>query len=274
MKTEELKQIANKLRLEAIRMIYEGKDGHPGPALSIADIVASLYSEQMRIDPKNPSWEDRDRLILSKGHACPIVYAALSELGYYGKPSEHFNLRGLCSTFQGHPVMGKTPGIDFTSGSLGNGIAIGAGMAAAGKYQKKDFTVYVISGDGEMQEGVMFEGMNFAASKRLDNLVVFVDKNGWQSGDRVEAIMGQNNIEEKFEACGWHTQEISGHDFDAIRTAVATAKASNGKPSAIVCNTVKGKGLPYMENDNNWHKGVPSDEQYATALSLFGGASH
>ena len=160
MNTQELQKLANKLRLEAVRMVYEGKDGHPGPALSIADIVATLYFDAMNVDPKNPEWEDRDRFILSKGHACPIWYAALNEKGYFEPKVEHFHLRALGSTFQGHPSMHSTKGIDMTSGSLGNGIAIGAGMAAAAKIQKKDYFTYVICGDGELQEGVCWEGVN------------------------------------------------------------------------------------------------------------------
>lgn len=163
MKTEELKKIAQHLRFLAVDMVYKGKDGHPGPALSIADIVATLFFDEMNIRPEEPNWEDRDRFILSKGHACPIYYAALSERGYFGEPVEDFKLRALGSTFQGHPVMNKTKGVDMTSGSLGNGIAIASGMAIAGKYRKKDYTVYAIVGDGELQEGVCWEGINAAA---------------------------------------------------------------------------------------------------------------
>lgn len=272
MTTSELGSLANKLRMEAVRMVYEGKDGHPGPALSIADIIAALYFDIMKVDPSNPQWEERDRLILSKGHSCPILYAALNEKGYFGEHVEHFHLRELGSKFQGHPVMNKTPGVDMTSGSLGNGIAIGAGMALAGKYQKKDYTVYVIAGDGELQEGVVWEGVNVAAGRRLDNMIVFVDRNGWQSGGTVEETVGNNNVAERFAAFGWHVQEISGHDIDAIKSAVAAAKAEAGRPHVIVCDCIKGKGVSYMENDNAWHKGVPSDEQYATAKRELEGA--
>lgn len=252
-------------------MVYEAGDGHPGPALSIADIIATLYFDEMRVDPQNPQWEDRDRFILSKGHSCPILYAALSEKGYFGEPVTHFELRTLGSIFQGHPVMGKTPGIDFTSGSLGNGIAIGAGMAIAGKLQDKKYTVFVVVGDGELQEGVIWEGVHLAASKKLDNLIVFVDKNNLQSGGAVDEIMGANTAAEQFSACGWHTQEISGHDIPAIKDALLQAKAVAGKPSVIVCDCVKGKGLAYMENDNMWHKAVPTDVQYEMAVQILGG---
>lgn len=271
METTTLQQVADQLRLEAVRMVYEGKDGHPGPALSIADIIATLYFDEMRIDPRNPDRADRDRLILSKGHACPILYAALSQKGYFGEPVRDFGLRALGSRFQGHPVMGKTVGVDFTSGSLGNGIAIGAGMAIAGKHLKKDYNVFVIVGDGEAQEGIIWEGVNAAAARKLDNLIVFVDRNNWQSGGAVDATIGANNMKERFEAFCWHTQEIDGHSIDGIKAAIRAAKDAKGRPSAIICNTVKGKGLDFMEDDNSWHKGVPNDEQYAIAVKTLGG---
>lgn len=271
MNTAELKQIADKLRLTAVDMVYKGKDGHPGPALSIADIVATLFFDEMRVDPANPEWEDRDRFILSKGHACPIYYAALSEKGYFGEKVEDFSLRALGSKFQGHPVMNKTKGVDMTSGSLGNGIAIGSGMAMAGKYREKDYNVFVVVGDGELQEGICWEGINSAAGHKLDNMVVFVDKNGWQSGGSVKDTIGSNNIKERFEAFQWHAQEIDGHDIDAIKRAIANAKAEKGRPSVIVCDCVKGKGLPYMEDNNAWHKGVPTEEQYEEAVRILGG---
>ena len=270
MTNEDLAEKAKKIRFEAVRMVYEGKDGHPGPALSIADIVAVLYYDAMRLDPKNPAWPDRDRLVLSKGHSCPIVYAALSEKGYFGEPVKDFKLRALGSKFQGHPVMNKTPGIDMTSGSLGNGIAIGAGMAVAGKHQNKDFRVFVIVGDGELQEGIIWEGVNFAAARKLDNLIVFIDRNNWQSGGSVPDIIGSNNVAERFRAFNWDVQEIDAHDIGQIRGAIAKAGTVKGKPCAIVCDAVKGKGLDFMEDDNNWHKGVPTDEQYKKACAVLG----
>lgn len=272
METKELQKLANKLRLEAVRMVYEGKDGHPGPALSSADIVTALYFDIMNVDPKNPGWEDRDRFVLSKGHACPIWYAALNERGYFEPKVEHFNLRQLHSMFQGHPSMHSTPGIDMTSGSLGNGIAIGAGMAAAGRAQKKDYYTYVICGDGELQEGVCWEGANMAAGRKLDHLIVFVDRNGWQSYKSIDFTVGRNNPADRFRAFGWHVQEIGGHDIGAIKAAVEIAKSAEGRPSCIVCDCVKGKGVSYMENNNAWHKGVPTDEEYAIAVKELGGA--
>jgi transketolase len=274
MNTAELKKLANELRFTAVEMVHNGGDGHPGPALSCADIVTVLYFDEMRLDPKNPKWEDRDRFILSKGHACPIWYAALSKKGYYGEEVKDFHLRQLHSMFQGHPTMQKTPGIDMTSGSLGNGIAIGAGMAMAAKYRKKDYNTFVIVGDGELQEGVCWEGANAAAAHKLDNLFVFVDRNDWQSYKSVTETQGSNNPADRFAAFEWDVQELKdGHDIDAIKAAIAKAKTVKGKPHCIVCNDVKGKGVSYMENNNAWHKGVPTDEQYETARKeLLGGA--
>ncbi|MBS5324360.1 MAG: transketolase [Lachnospiraceae bacterium] len=272
MKNEQIHEMAQKLRLETVRMVYEGKDGHPGPALSIADIVATLYFDTMNIDPGKPEWEDRDRLILSKGHSCPIVYAALNERGYFEPKVEHFNLRRLHSIFQGHPSMHSTPGIDMTSGSLGNGIAIGAGMALAAKAQGKDYYTYVICGDGELQEGVCWEGINTASGRKLDNLILFVDRNGWQSYKSVDFTAGHNNVAERIRAFGWHVQEISGHDIGAIKSAITIAKSNRGVPSCIVCDCVKGKGVSFMEDNNAWHKGVPTDDEYAVAVKELGGA--
>ncbi len=271
MQTKDIQAIANRMRLEAVRMVYEGGDGHPGPALSIADIVATLYFDAMKIDPKNPGWEDRDRFILSKGHSCPILYAALNERGYYEPKVEHFHLRELGSKFQGHPSMQYTPGLDMTSGSLGNGIPIGAGMAYAGKLKGKDYFVYVITGDGELQEGVNWEGANVATGRKLDNLIVFVDRNGWQSNVTIEETVGMNNPADRFRAFGWDVQTINGHDIDAIRAAITSAKEVKGKPHAIVCDCVKGKGVSFMENNNAWHKGVPTKEQYEQAVKELGG---
>lgn len=273
MNTDALKAMANHLRRQTMKMIYEDKDGHPSPSLSIAEIVSVLYFDVMRIDPSNPSWEDRDRLILSKGHACPIIYAALNERGYFGRKLEHFMLRELGSAFQGHPVMGKTPGIDFTSGSLGNGIAIGTGMGIAGKLHNKDFTVFVICGDGELEEGIVWEGINAAAAHRLDNLIVLVDKNNMQSGGRVDSIIAKNNIKERFEAFCWDVQELeNGHEIGALRNALHQAKENkNGKPKAIICNDIKGKGVDFIEADNSWHKRVPTEEEFKSIMKQLGG---
>jgi len=266
-----LNELAKHLRLETVRMIYEGKDGHPGPALSIADIVTALYFDIMNINPQNPTWEDRDRFILSKGHACPIYYTALNEKGYFGDKISNFNLRALGSIFQGHPVMRTTPGVDMTSGSLGNGISIGAGMAIAGKLNKKSYNVYIIVGDGELQEGVVWEGINVAAAHKLDNMIVFVDDNNWQSGGAVDKTIGSRNIKERFESFCWDVQEIDGHDISMIQKAVKVAKNTPGKPHAIVCKTIKGKGVDFMENNNAWHKGVPTDAEFESIMAQLGG---
>ena len=265
MQSSEIKKMANRLRLEAVRMVYEGGDGHPGPALSIADIVADLFFHEMNLDPGNPAWEDRDRFILSKGHACPVYYAALNERGYFDPKVEHFHLRELGSIFQGHPSMRSTPGVDMTSGSLGNGIAIGAGMALAGRIQEKTYYVYVICGDGELQEGVCWEGAGIAAAHHLDHLIVFVDRNGWQSYKSVTETAGINRPADKFVAAGWDVQEISGHDIEGIQTAVQRAKNTPDRPHCIVCDCIKGKGVSFMENNNAWHKGVPTAEQFEIA---------
>ncbi|MDF2813937.1 MAG: Transketolase [Paenibacillus sp.] len=264
-----LERQANQLRLDVVKMVHDAKDGHPGPALSVVDIITALYFKELKIDPQNPSWEDRDRFILSKGHACPALYAALARKGFF--PTEEFKgLRSLGSILQGHPCMRKTPGIDMTSGSLGNGLSIGAGMALAGKYNKKDYFTYVILGDGEIQEGIVWEAAMCAKRYRLNNLIVFVDHNGWQSGDSVDKVSGLLPILPKWEAFGWHCQTIDGHDFVQIVNAITIAKETEG-PSVIIAKTIKGKGLEYMENDNSWHKRVPDDQQLSIALKVLGG---
>lgn len=266
---ELLKEKARLLRKDIVEMVYLAKDGHPGPALSIADIVSVLYFHEMRIDPKKPVWEDRDRLVLSKGHACPAVYSALARKGYYS-PELLPTLRALGSTLQGHPVMNKTPGIDMTSGSLGNGLSIGLGMTLAGRYLRKDYNVFVIMGDGELQEGIVWEGILAAAKYKAGRLIVFVDENGWQSGDCVEKVGGSPSIYDRFRSFGWHCLEIDGHDIGGIVGAIDAAKKEAERPSLILAKTVKGKGVPYMENDNAWHKGVPSKEQYEEAMKVLG----
>ena len=265
----QLQAIANQLRLDVVRMVHDAKDGHPGPALSAMDIITTLYFREMNIDPANPQWADRDRFILSKGHACPALYAALARKGYFSV-DEFKGLRGMGCLLQGHPCMKKTPGVDMTSGSLGNGLSIGVGMAIAGKYRKKSYNTYVILGDGEIQEGIIWEAAMCAKRYQLNNLIVFVDHNGWQSGGQVEEISGLLPILPKWEAFGWHCQAIDGHDFAQIITAIENARKTPG-PSVIIAKTVKGKGLPYMENDNSWHKRVPTDEELSVAVGILGG---
>jgi len=265
----ELQKIANQLRLDVVKMVHDAKDGHPGPALSAMDMITTLYFRELNIDPSNPKWADRDRFILSKGHACPALYAALARKGYFSV-EEFQGLRGLGCLLQGHPCMKKTPGVDMTSGSLGNGLSIGVGMAIAAKYRKKAYNTFVILGDGEIQEGIVWEAAMCAKRYQLNNLIVFVDHNGWQSGGQVEDISGLLPILPKWEAFGWHCQAIDGHDFTQIITAIDAAKKTPG-PSVIIAKTIKGKGLPYMENDNSWHKRVPTDEELAVAVEVLGG---
>ena len=265
----QLQAMANQLRLDVVRMVHDAKDGHPGPALSAIDMITTLYFREMNIDPANPQWADRDRFILSKGHACPALYAALARKGYFSV-DEFKGLRGMGCLLQGHPCMKKTPGVDMTSGSLGNGLSIGVGMAIAGKYRKKSYNTYVILGDGEIQEGIIWEAAMCAKRYQLNNLIVFVDHNGWQSGGQVEEISGLLPILPKWEAFGWHCQAIDGHDFAQIITAIENARKTPG-PSVIIAKTVKGNGLPYMENDNSWHKRVPTDEELSVAVGILGG---
>ena len=261
---------ARLLRRDVVETVYRAKDGHPSPALSCADIVAALFFKVMRLDPKNPLWAERDRFILSKGHACPVLYAALARNGYFSR-DELPGLRSLGSCLQGHPCMRKTPGIDMTTGSLGNGISIGAGMAMAGKYLEKDYYTYVIMGDGEIQEGIVWEAAMSAVKHKLDNLIVFIDNNGLQSGGNICDISGLQPILEKWQAFQWHCQEIDGHKMEEILAAIDKAKETKGKPSLILCHTVKGKGVPYMEIDNAWHKKVPTEAEYREAMELLGG---
>ena len=269
---EQLRQHARALRRDVLVAVHMAGDGHPGPALSIADLVAALYFHILRIDPARPDWAERDRFLISKGHSCPVVYAALARRGYFS-PELLPTLRKLGSILQGHPEMKHTPGIDMTTGSLGHGIPIGAGMAAAGRLLGQNYRVYVIAGDGELNEGICWEAAMAAAHMKLDRLTVFVDNNGLQSGGSVADVSGMDRIAGKFEAFGWHCQEIDGHDFEPILTAESQARQVESQPSVIVCRTVKGKGVPFMEGDNSWHKRVPTSAELVEALKALGGPS-
>lgn len=272
-KIEKLKKQADLMRYEVVKMVHDAGDGHPGPCMSAMDIMTCLYFNKLNIDPKKPDWEDRDRFVLSKGHACPALYACLANRGFFPK-EEYKGLRSLHQMLQGHPTMQKTPGLDMSSGSLGNGLGIAVGMAISAKYLKKDYYTYVIMGDGEIQEGSVWEAAMCAKRYKLDNLIAFVDHNGWQSGGSVEECSGVLPVKEKWEAFGWYVQEIDGHDYKEILEAIDNARKSKDKPSMIVARTVKGKGLDYMENDNSWHKRVPSDEQLISAgKQLIGGCN-
>jgi len=267
---EKLTETARLLRQDIVRMIHLAGDGHPGPSLSVADIVVALYFEVMHIDPSNPRWPERDRFILSKGHACPALYAALARLGYFSL-DELPGLRSLESMLQGHPDMNKTPGIDSTSGSLGNGISVGLGMALAGRLKGQDYYTYVVTGDGELEEGVVWEAMMAAKHYNVGRLVVFIDNNEMQSGGPVDKVSGLYPILPKVEAFGWHCQEINGHDFVEILGALERAKAETEHPSVILAHTVKGQGVPFMIGDNSWHKRVPTEEELKEAMIALGG---
>lgn len=265
----DLQRISKQLRLDVMKMVYEAKDGHPGPAFSIADLVTVLYFKEMNINPKNPKWPDRDRFILSKGHACTVLYAALARKGYFPLEELH-GLRKYGTILQGHPDMNKTPGIDITSGSLGNGLGIGVGMALSARYMKKEYYTYVALGDGECNEGLVWEAAMAASKYKLNHLIAFLDRNGWQSGGSVADISGLEPSFPKWEAFNWNVQIVPGHDFSEIVQAIAKAKLCKNKPSMIILNTVKGKGLPFMENDNSWHKRVPTAYEMEEAIRILG----
>ena len=264
MTVDELSRIANRLRLDVVETVHDAGDGHPGPCMSIADIMAVLFFDEMKLDPANPHWPERDRFVLSKGHACPILYAALARKGYF--PLEELKgLRSLNSFLQGHPDMNKIPGVDTVSGSLGNGVAIGLGMATGCRMQGIENYVYVIVGDGEEQEGIIWEAAMAAAKFKAGNLIVFADLNNHQSGGKVTELSSLYPVADKWNAFHWHVQEIDGHDIAQIQAAIAEAKKVTDKPSLIACKTVKGKNIPYMEDNNAWHKRVPTDEEVEIA---------
>ena len=258
---------AQEIRRDIVTMIHAAGDGHPGPALSIVELVTAMYFSIMRIDPARPRWPDRDRFVLSKGHACPALYAALARRGFF--PAGILSsLRSLGSILQGHPDIRKTPGIDSSSGSLGNGIAIGLGMALAARVTGRDYFVYVVAGDGELQEGIVWEAAMAAAHYRTGRLIVFVDQNDFQSGGAVDKINAVAPIAPRWQAFGWHCLEIDGHDLMAICGAAKAAQSETDRPSCIVAHTVKGKGIAFMEGDNTWHKRALNSEELQRALAL------
>ena len=265
-KLSKLKKTAAKIRLGIIESVHAAKSGHPGGSLSIADIITYLYFEEMNVDPANPKWEDRDRFVLSKGHTAPALYAALAEKGFF--PAESLTtLRKIDSFLQGHPDMKGTPGVDMSSGSLGLGFSSACGMALAAKIQNKNFRVYSVVGDGESEEGQIWEAAMFAAHYKLDNLCVVFDYNGLQIDGPVAEVMNPAPHDKKLEAFGFHVISIDGHDFEQIAAAFEEAKTVKGKPCAIVATTVKGKGVSFMENQVNWHGAAPNDEQYEIAVA-------
>jgi transketolase len=265
MTIDELKNKAVEIRCDIIDMICTANAGHPGGSLSAADIVTALYFRVMRLDPENPDWPDRDRFILSKGHACPVWYAALAERGYFDK-SHLRTLRRLNSILQGHPDMRKTPGIDMTAGSLGHGLSAGLGMALSGKLQNKDYHVWVIIGDGETQEGSIWEAAMAAAKWKADNLTAILDRNHLQNDDCVDDEMPIEPLGDKWRAFGWHVVEIDGHNMGEIVEALEGARSFKGAPTMIIAHTIKGKGVSYMENVVEWHGRAPCKEEAEQAL--------
>lgn len=262
----ELQKQAVKVRKGIIDGVHAAKAGHPGGSLSAAEVFTYLYFEEMNIDPKDPKKADRDRFVLSKGHTAPGLYAALANRGYF--PVEDLlTLRHIGSHLQGHPCIQHTPGIDASSGSLGQGISVAVGMALSAKLSNEDYRVYTLLGDGEIQEGQVWEASMFAAAKKLDNLCVIVDNNGLQIDGPVEEVNSPYPIPEKFASFGFHVVEVAdGNDFDQLRAAFAEARATKGMPTAIIMKTVKGKGVSYMENEVGWHGKAPNDEEYAIAV--------
>ena len=265
-KLAELKTAATNIRLLTLKGVHAAKSGHPGGSMSIADILAYLYFDKMNVDPKNPQWEDRDRLVLSKGHTAPALYAVLALKGYF--PEEEISkLRQVDSFLQGHPEMKHTPGVDMTTGSLGLGISAACGMALTAKINNKDYRTYTIIGDGESEEGQVWEAAMFAAHYKLDNLCVILDLNKLQIDGPIAEVMNPMPHDKKFEAFGFHVITINGHDFDEIASALAEARTVKGKPTVIIANTIKGKGVSFMENQVGWHGSAPNDEQHATAVA-------
>jgi len=255
---------AYKARKHAITGIFNAASGHPGGSLSIADILAVLYFEKMNIDPKNPKMADRDRFVLSKGHCAPALYGILAERGFF--PAEQCEtLRKIDSIMQGHPDMKNIPGVDMSTGSLGQGISAACGMALSAKLDKKDFKVYTILGDGEIEEGQVWEAAMFASHYKLDNLVAFLDFNGLQIDGDITKVMNPTPFDKKFEAFGWNVITIDAHNFDEIKSALSSARECKGMPTLILAKSVKGKGVSYMENNAAWHGAAPNAEQYETA---------
>ena len=266
---KQLEIAATKVRMGVIEGVHAAKAGHPGGSLSVADTLTYLYMHRMNVDPKNPAMPDRDRLVLSKGHTAPALYAVLAERGFF--PAEELKtLRKIGSRLQGHPSMGKLPGIDMSTGSLGQGISTACGMALSGKISSDTYKVYTVLGDGEIEEGQVWEAAMFAAHYKLDNLVAVVDNNGLQIDGKISEVMSPYPIDEKFKAFGWHVICIDGHDFDQIEAAFNEAETVLNQPTVIIQKSVKGKGVSFMENQVGWHGKAPNDEEYAIAMKELG----
>lgn len=261
----ELMKMANEVRKGAVTAVYNAKSGHPGGSLSAADIYTYLFFEEMNIDPQNPKKADRDRFVLSKGHTAPGYYATLANRGFF--PVEDLTtLRKVGSYLQGHPDMKHIPGVDMSSGSLGQGISAAVGMALSAKLSNEDYRVYTLLGDGEIQEGQVWEAAMLAAHRKLDNLVVIVDNNGLQIDGAIDDVCSPYPIDKKFEAFNFHVINVDGHDFDALDAAFKEARATKGQPTAIIAKTIKGKDVSFMENQASWHGSAPNAEQYAVAM--------
>jgi len=265
-----LKRIVTEIRVDIIKMLTKAKSGHPGGSLSMVEILVALFCKCMKFDPKNPKWEGRDRFHLSKGHAAPALYAMFAKVGYFA-PEELGKLRQFGSFLQGHPHP-KTPGVEVASGSLGQGLSVACGMALADKMDKKDTTIYTVLGDGELQEGQVWEGASFAAHYALDNLIVFVDRNGLQIDGKVCEIMNIDPLAKKWESFGFIVKEIDGHDLEEVITTIEDLKTVKGKPKVIIANTVKGKGVSFMEHNAGYHGVVPTSDEEKQAISDLKGA--
>ena len=265
-KIQELKKLATEVRLGILEGVHAAASGHPGGSLSIADILTYLYFEEMNIDPANPKWDDRDRFVLSKGHCAPALYTVLALKGYFPR-EEIANLRQIDSFLQGHPDMKGTPGVDMSTGSLGLGISTACGMALAAKIKGKDYRTYTIVGDGESQEGQVWEAAMFAAHYNLDNFCLIIDWNNLQIDGKITDVMDPTPHDKKLEAFGFHVISINAHDFNEIEAALNEAKTVKGKPTAIIAKSVKGKGVSFMEDQASWHGSAPNDEQYAQAVA-------
>ncbi len=262
----ELEIIANKVRKNALEAVYTPQSGHPGGSLSIADVLTYLYFEVMNIDPKDPKNPDRDRFVLSKGHTAPALYSVLANRGFF--PVEDIKtFRNINSYLQGHPDMKGVPGVDMSTGSLGQGISAAGGMALAAKLDNKDYRVYSILGDGELEEGQVWEQAMFASHYKLDNLTIFVDFNGLQIDGDIREVMNPTPIDKKFEAFGWHVICCDAHNYDELEASINEAKNTKGKPTAIIMTSIKGKNVSFMENNASWHGSAPNEEQYNQAIS-------
>lgn len=266
MNNKELEIKAYNIRKNAVTAVYSASSGHPGGSLSSADLMAVLYFDEMNVDPKNPNMEDRDRFVLSKGHCSPALYGTLAEAGFFDK-EELKTFRHIDSRLQGHPDMKHIPGVDMSTGSLGLGISAACGMALSAKAYKKDYRVYALLGDGEIEEGQVWEAAMYAPHYKLDNLCIFVDLNGLQIDGSTAEVMNSSPLDKKFEAFGWNTLTIDGHNYEEIKKALRDARGTKGKPTAVIMKTVKGKGVSYMENSVKWHGVAPNEEEYEKAIS-------